>query len=128
MTASRSESETAQKTARILSIDALRGIVMFTMIFVNDLAGVSPTLIPWWMRHFKADGNGMTIVDLVFPAFLFLVGMSIPSALDLLGLSSGYGRIGELGLGAAIARSASCALLILAFSVQLNRSGFRLRL
>ena len=55
---------------------------MFTMIFVNDLAGVSPTLIPWWMRHFKADGNGMTFVDLVFPAFLFLVGMSIPFALD----------------------------------------------
>ena len=45
-----------------------------------------------------------------------------------LGLSRGYGRIGELGLGAAIARSASCALLILAFSDQLNRSGFRLRL
>ena len=101
---------------------------MFTMIFVNDLAGVSPNTVPWWMRHFPGNGNGMTFVDLVFPAFLFLVGMSIPSALELLGLSGGYGRIGELGLGAAIARSASCALLILAFSVQLNRSGFRLRL
>ena len=29
----------APKTARVTSIDALRGFVMFTMIFVNDLAG-----------------------------------------------------------------------------------------
>ena len=32
------------------------------------------------MRHFKGR-SGMTFVDLVFPAFLFIVGMSIPSAL-----------------------------------------------
>jgi heparan-alpha-glucosaminide N-acetyltransferase len=63
---------------RITSIDALRGLVMFAMIFVNDIAGVSKNIVPWWMRHFKADGNGMTFVDLVFPAFLFIVGMSIP--------------------------------------------------
>ena len=65
-----------------MSVDALRGAVMFTMIFVNDLAGVSRSIVPWWMRHFPGDGNGMTFVDLVFPAFLFLVGMSIPFALD----------------------------------------------
>jgi predicted acyltransferase len=33
------------------------------------------------MRHYKENGNGMTFVDLVFPAFLFIVGMSIPFAL-----------------------------------------------
>jgi predicted acyltransferase len=54
---------------------------MFTMIFVNDLAGAPRDIVPWWMRHFKANGNGMTFVDLVFPAFLFIVGMSIPLAL-----------------------------------------------
>jgi predicted acyltransferase len=54
---------------------------MFTMIFVNDLAGVSQEIVPWWLRHFPADGNGMTVADLVFPAFLFIVGMSIPLAL-----------------------------------------------
>ena len=54
---------------------------MFTMIFVNDLAGAPRGIVPWWMRHFKADGNGMTFVDLVFPAFLFIVGMSIPFGL-----------------------------------------------
>src|SRR5580658_728069 len=69
-----------QRPARIVSIDAARGLVMFTMIFVNDIAGVSHKVVPAWMRHFKGR-SGMTFVDMVFPAFLFIVGMSIPSAL-----------------------------------------------
>jgi predicted acyltransferase len=64
-------------TPRITSIDALRGLVMFTMIFVNDLAGDHA---PPWMKHYHGK-NGMTFVDLVFPAFLFIVGMSIPIAM-----------------------------------------------
>jgi heparan-alpha-glucosaminide N-acetyltransferase len=67
---------------RIRSIDALRGLVVFTMIFVNYIAGAPKEIVPWWMRHFPGDGNGMTFVDLVFPAFLFIVGMSIPVALE----------------------------------------------
>jgi predicted acyltransferase len=69
------------RLARVVSIDALRCLVMFTMIFVNDLAGAPEKIVPWWLRHFPADGNGMTVADLVFPAFLFIVGMSIPLAL-----------------------------------------------
>jgi predicted acyltransferase len=56
---------------------------MFTMIFVNDLAGAG-RVVPDWMVHFSDrhhGGSGMTFVDLVFPAFLFIVGMSIPIAL-----------------------------------------------
>jgi len=56
---------------------------MFMMIFVNDLAGAGRT-VPDWMVHFSdrhPKGSGMTFVDLVFPAFLFIVGMSIPLAL-----------------------------------------------
>ena len=65
---------------RIASIDAVRGLVMFSMIYVNDIAGVSSKIVPGWMRHYKGR-SGMTFVDLVFPAFLFIVGMSIPIAL-----------------------------------------------
>src|SRR6267378_4346077 len=68
------------RSSRITSIDALRGFVMFTMIFVNDIAGVSNDIVPAWMKHYHGK-SGMTFVDLVFPAFLFIVGMSIPFAL-----------------------------------------------
>ena len=71
--------------ARIVSLDALRGLVMFTMIFVNDLAGAPREIVPDWMVHFSErhdNGSGMTFVDLVFPAFLFIVGLSIPFSLD----------------------------------------------
>jgi predicted acyltransferase len=74
----------APKAPRIISIDALRGFVMFTMIFVNDLAGAPKKVVPDWMVHFSdrhKHGSGMTFVDLVFPGFLFIVGMSIPFAL-----------------------------------------------
>jgi predicted acyltransferase len=65
--------------SRVASIDALRGFVMFTMIVVNDLAGAGK-IVPPWLGHFHGK-DGMTFVDLVFPAFLFIVGMSIPFAL-----------------------------------------------
>ncbi|MDK2972132.1 MAG: heparan-alpha-glucosaminide N-acetyltransferase [Candidatus Sumerlaeota bacterium] len=65
---------------RIASIDALRGLTILVMIFVNDVAGVVD--VPWWMEHFfPYDADGMTFVDVVFPAFLFIVGMSIPFAI-----------------------------------------------
>ena len=66
------------KSERILSIDIFRGLTIFMMVFVNELAAVSG--IPVWMKHVAADVNGMTFVDVVFPAFLFIVGMSIPYA------------------------------------------------
>lgn len=65
---------------RILSIDAFRGITILVMIFVNELSGVSN--IPQWMKHMPADADAMTFVDLVFPAFLFIVGMSVPFAFN----------------------------------------------
>src|SRR5256885_1596306 len=80
MTASTHPEGGRQGTNRVMSVDALRGFVMFMMIFVNDLAGAPTTIVPAWMRHFHGK-SGMTFVDLVFPAFLFIVGMSIPLAL-----------------------------------------------
>ncbi|MCW3462612.1 DUF5009 domain-containing protein [Chitinophaga nivalis] len=67
-------------SGRILPIDAFRGITILVMIFVNSVAGVSG--IPIWMKHMPADADAMTFVDVVFPAFLFIVGMSIPFAIN----------------------------------------------
>ena len=65
---------------RILSIDAFRGITILVMVFVNELAGVRD--IPSWMKHMPAGADAMSFVDVVFPGFLFIVGMSIPFAIN----------------------------------------------
>ena len=65
---------------RIRSIDALRGLTILVMVFVNQLAGVSG--MPTWARHMAADADAMSFVDVVFAAFLFIVGMAIPFALE----------------------------------------------
>jgi predicted acyltransferase len=64
--------------SRIVSIDIFRGLVILVMIFVNDVAGV--TGLPWWTYHMRPGVNGMTYVDMVFPLFLFIMGMSLPLA------------------------------------------------
>lgn len=51
---------------------------MLVMIFVNDLSSVHG--LPWWTYHMSPKVSGMTYVDVVFPAFLFVLGMSIPLA------------------------------------------------
>jgi predicted acyltransferase len=49
------------------------------MLFVNEMAGVKDT--PLFLRHMPGSADGMTITDIVFPAFLFITGMAIPLAL-----------------------------------------------
>jgi predicted acyltransferase len=67
------------RPSRVLSIDLLRGADVLLMLFVNEVAGV--TNAPAFLLHKAADADGMTITDLVFPAFLFIVGIAIPFAL-----------------------------------------------
>ena len=65
--------------ARIASVDTLRGLTILLMIFVNDLGPAAPS----WMHHIQPpNADGMTLADVVFPAFLFIVGVSIPLALE----------------------------------------------
>jgi len=64
---------------RLASLDAFRGFDILTMIFVNYIAGMK--LIPFFLRHAAADQDVFTLTDVVFPGFLFIVGVSIPLAL-----------------------------------------------
>ena len=59
------------KPARLLSIDVMRGLTIGLMIVVNDQAGRAP-----YAQLSHAAWNGVTATDLVFPTFLFLVGLT----------------------------------------------------
>src|SRR5271163_2369934 len=62
----------AVKPARMISLDVLRGLDIGFMILVNNNAdGVRAY---WALKH--AAWNGFTPTDLVFPTFLFLVGIT----------------------------------------------------
>jgi heparan-alpha-glucosaminide N-acetyltransferase len=65
---------------RIIAIDALRGLTFFVMLFVNCLSGANG--IPYGIQHMAASVDGMSLADVVFPAFLFVVGTSIPFSLN----------------------------------------------
>ncbi len=67
------------KTARIATIDVFRAITMFLMLFVNDIPGVKQ--IPHWLLHAKADEDMLGFSDIIFPCFLFVMGMSVPFAI-----------------------------------------------
>jgi heparan-alpha-glucosaminide N-acetyltransferase len=64
---------------RLASIDVFRAVTMLLMIFVNDLWTLRN--IPQWLEHTAAKDDGMGLADTVFPAFLFIVGLSIPLAI-----------------------------------------------
>lgn len=64
--------------SRVRSIDAFRAVTMFLMIFVNDLDGIPNT--PNWLKHAGENVDALGLADTIFPAFLFIVGLSIPFA------------------------------------------------
>jgi predicted acyltransferase len=68
------------RAPRVASIDVFRGLTMIVMIFVNELAEIKG--LPWWTYHAPGRVDAMTYVDMVFPAFLFILGMAIPLATE----------------------------------------------
>ena len=62
---------------RLISLDVVRGITIAFMIMVNNNGGPGS----WrFMNH--ATWNGLTPTDLVFPTFVFVVGVSVVFAFD----------------------------------------------
>jgi predicted acyltransferase len=58
---------------RLISVDAFRGLTIAAMILVNNPGSWSFVYPP--LRH--AEWHGWTPTDLIFPFFLFIVGISI---------------------------------------------------
>src|SRR6516162_6940732 len=78
---------------RIASVDALRGLTILLMVFVNDLGRGAPS----WMHHIQPpNADGMTLADIVFPWFLFIVGISIPLAFER-AEAGGKSRLRQMG-------------------------------
>ena len=68
----------ASQPGRLISLDVFRGLTVAAMILVNnpgDWGHIYPPL-----EH--AKWNGCTPTDLIFPFFLFIVGVSLVYALD----------------------------------------------
>jgi len=63
---------------RFQSIDIMKGIIVLMIFFVNDL--FLPNLPPW-LSTMDHGNNSWGIAGWVFPAFLFMAGMTIPFAI-----------------------------------------------
>ncbi len=72
-----------QSPARLLSLDVFRGLTVAAMILVNNPGSWTNIYAP--LKH--AEWHGCTPTDLIFPFFLFIVGVSISYAL---GNKKGY--------------------------------------
>jgi len=59
---------------RLIAIDRFRGMVILLMVLANFFEGIK--WIPAWMKHAKP--SGITIVDLIAPAFLFVIALTFP--------------------------------------------------
>jgi predicted acyltransferase len=69
-------SRDSKKPDRLASLDVFRGITIAGMVLVNNPGTWSH--IYWPLEH--AEWHGWTPTDLIFPFFLFIVGVAIPLA------------------------------------------------
>ena len=79
---------------RLYSIDILRALTMFFMIWVNDFWTLND--VPKWLLHAKVNEDYLGFSDIIFPLFLFIVGLSIPFAIkSRLDKGHSFGEIGK---------------------------------
>ncbi|MGH9696098.1 MAG: heparan-alpha-glucosaminide N-acetyltransferase domain-containing protein, partial [Bryobacteraceae bacterium] len=66
-------SDQTTSTSRLISLDAFRGATMALMVLVNNAGDGNNVYGP--LSH--SEWNGWTITDVVFPTFLWIVGVAI---------------------------------------------------
>jgi predicted acyltransferase len=97
---------TATVPARLFSLDVFRGLTVMAMILVNNPGDWGH--IYWPLEH--AEWNGWTPTDLIFPFFLFIVGVSLAYALA--GAKNAHAPLGPV-----MARVARRAAILFALGV-----------
>lgn len=93
--------------ARLESVDVLRGLTVIGMIVVNAAAGLQRYRVPAPFLH--AHWIGLTLADLVFPAFIFVMGVSIALSMPA---SAGLNKDAALRIAARSLRLIALGLLL----------------
>ncbi|MFL0646617.1 acyltransferase family protein [Cylindrospermopsis raciborskii UAM/DH-BiRr] len=96
---------------RLISLDVFRGLTIAMMIIAN-MAGVVPDVYPF-LSH--APWNGCTPTDLVFPFFLFIVGVAMSFSLSKYSLESKLDNLVYFNL---------CRRAVILFTLGLLINGF----
>ncbi|HEX7091291.1 MAG TPA: heparan-alpha-glucosaminide N-acetyltransferase domain-containing protein [Longimicrobiales bacterium] len=94
---------------RLASLDAFRGLTIAGMLLVNNPGTWSAIYPP--LRH--AEWHGWTPTDLIFPFFLFIVGVAMV-------LSFGRHEARGAGRGALLAKAAKRAAILFALGLLLH--------
>jgi predicted acyltransferase len=106
---SQAESSSLRRSLRLESVDVLRGLTVGGMILVNQAGDFR--FVYHHLDH--APWDGLTAADLIFPSFVFVMGVSIALAL-------GGPRARGERLGAHAGRIARRALLLVGVGLLLN--------
>lgn len=80
--------ETTATGGRLLSLDVFRGLTIAAMVLVNNAGSWDEIYAP--LHH--AAWDGWTPTDLIFPFFVFIVGVAIPLAFEKRKVSGGSQR------------------------------------
>ncbi|MDR1742882.1 MAG: heparan-alpha-glucosaminide N-acetyltransferase domain-containing protein [Dysgonamonadaceae bacterium] len=86
------ETKTTAQSGRLLSLDILRGITIAGMILVNNPGSWSAIYAP--LGH--ASWNGFTPTDLVFPFFMFIMGVSTFMSLRKFNFEASKACVGKI--------------------------------
>ena len=99
---------------RLVSLDVTRGLAVAAMLAVNN-EGINPGH-PGWLRH--PEWNGFSVADVVFPLFLFCIGVS--SALSSKQMPATRWSSGGPTFGRAFGAMAKRCVILFALGVALS--------
>jgi heparan-alpha-glucosaminide N-acetyltransferase len=106
-----------KKSSRLRSIDVYRGIIIFLMIFANYGSGDYG-----FLDH--AVWNGLNLADIIFPNFIFIMGISIPLSFKAMSIKN-MNRINsqqEINIKKVIYRILKRSALLFLFGLVIGNS------